>query len=113
MPIVERRIAIVVPVVTEAGSRGAWLGPGVDPGLAIFFGVASALDLCVHEAAVRPARRALLRVVFVHGLLAWREVLVEDEEVVARQALGRILAQLPLRDERVRTVHDDQLVEHL
>src|SRR6186713_3257843 len=100
MPIVERRVSMVGAIVAETSGRGAGLRPGVDPGLAILLGVPSALHLRVDEPRMRPARSALLCVVLVDWLLAGCKVLVEDEEVIARQALGRVLAQFSFGDER-------------
>ena len=57
------------------------------------------------------AGRALEGRALVDRLLTRRQIAIEDEEVVARVALRRILAQLPLGDERVRAVDDDELVE--
>src|SRR5476649_2152880 len=104
---------MVGAIVVEAGRGGARLRPRINPHLAIVFGVAAGFHLRFDEPGVRAAGRGLLRGALVDRLLARRQKLVEHEEVVARVAQRRILAQLPFGDERMRAVDDDELLEHL
>src|SRR5262245_20887029 len=106
MQVVERWIPMVRSIVVQPGRRRARLRPGVDPHLAILLRITAAFHFRVHEPRVGAAGRALLRVGLVYWPLAWRQKFVEDEEVVARVPLRRILAQLALGDKRVGTVHD-------
>src|SRR5215831_8283100 len=104
---------MVRAVVVEACGRRTRLRPRVDPRLTVVLGITSASYFSVHEPDVCPTSRALPCVTLVDWLLTRRQVLVEDEKVVAGVALGRVLPQFAFRNERVRAVDDDQLVEHL
>src|SRR6266699_3324203 len=113
MTIVEWRIAVIGAVIIEACRGPALLRPRLDPGLAVVFGVAAALDLCVHEPRVSAAFGAFPGVVLVDRLLPRRQIAVDHKEVIAGVPLGGIFPQLTLGDEWVRAVDDDQLLEHL
>src|SRR6266516_6368448 len=62
---------------------------------------------------MRTAGGALYGVVLVVHLLARGQEFVEHEKIVAGVALRRVLPQFTLRDERVSTVDDDKLFQHL